>query len=165
MSYNYSLALKYSLDGVSMLTKVPESKEEDDKPKMECNNNYGRQVVFINYNRNDILTYCIEVIISCLKDRVLLSVKPSDLGLGHLIVLSQYNWPKEVDLFLKCIATIRKKVTGSPTTTVKFVYLHFCDFIFNPDILEEFMSLVNAKGITLEIKDQGKGKNLFQFTC
>ncbi|XP_053204364.1 integrator complex subunit 10-like [Panonychus citri] len=154
MSYNYGLALKHSLDGVAMLTRVPEMKEEDDKPKMESNHNGGRQIVFINYNRNDILTYCIEVIIACLKDRVLLSVKPSDHGLGHLIVLSQYNWPKEVDLFLKCISTIRKPITGSPTAPVKFVYLPFCDFIFNPDMLEEFMSLVNSKGITLEIKDQ-----------
>lgn len=162
MSYNYPLALKYSVEAVSRLHMLDEGKKNVNKSKTELSifnsNASGRQIFFIAFSPSDILTYAIEVIIACLKDRVLLSPKPTDQGLGNLIVLTQYNWPKEVGLFLKCVSAIRKPTSGSPSSVAKFVYPHFCDYIFNPDILEEFMALVNSDGITIELKEQKIGQ-------
>lgn len=160
MSYNYPLALKYSVEAVSKLHRMSDDREHDAQSKdlpFNANAN-GRQLFFIKFYASNILSYCIEVIISCLKDKFLLSVKPSDQGIGHLIVLTQYNWPKEADLFLKCIATIRKPTSASPTTLAKFFYPPFCDYIFNPDMLEEFMALVNSDGIIIELKEQAPCK-------
>lgn len=162
MSYNYPIALKYSIEAVSRLSKITEDKEDEKHSKSDISlsnsNTPGRQIFFITFSSKDILTYAIEVIIVCLKDEVLLSSKPSDQGLGNLVVLTQYNWPKEVDLFLKCMQTICKPTSGSPSAIAKFVYPQFCDYIFNPDILEEFMALVNSDGITIELKEQRIGE-------
>jgi len=156
MSHNYPLALKYSVETVSKLNRIPEDREHDIKNKdLPFNSNaIGRQLFFVKFSAPNILSYCIEVIIACLKDKFLLSVKPPDHGIGHLIVLTQYNWPKEADLFLRCIATIRKPASGSPSTLAKFFYPPFCDYVFNPDMLEEFMALVNSDGIIIELKEQ-----------
>jgi len=154
MMYDYFAALKHSLNAISMIGKTQRKKE---KAKHECYPSSGRILFFVSYSTCDILNFCIDVIISCLKDQVLLSLHPTDIGLGHLIVLCQHAWPKEIDSFLKCIAAIRKPATNSHASSIKFVYPYFCEYIFNPDMLEEFMALVNTEGLLLGLKEQPTG--------
>ncbi|CAN7980092.1 unnamed protein product [Ixodes pacificus] len=68
-----------------------------------------------------------------------------DLALGHLIVMTQYDWPEEEQLFLKLLEIIKKQ--GS------FCYGLFFNYIINADMLEEFMYITtsNGGGVTLDL--------------
>ena len=157
MMYDYFAALKHSFNAISMIGKTRKKKEK--VVKNDCYTSNGRVLFFVNYSPSEILSFCIDVIIFYLKDQVLLSLTPTDLGLGHLIVLCQHAWPKEIDSFLNCISLIRKSASGTHSSSVmKFSYPFFCDYIFNPDMLEEFMALVNTEGLHLELKEQVNGK-------
>ena len=68
-----------------------------------------------------------------------------DRALGHLVVMSQYAWPKYSSLFLDVIKRIQRQ--GS------FAYTSFCSYVVVVDILEEFAYLRTPEGgrITLDI--------------
>ena len=54
------------------------------------------------------MPFCMEVIIRTLKD-VAFSDTKSDRALGQLLVLLQYQWPKEEEIFASLITTIQKR--------------------------------------------------------
>jgi hypothetical protein len=155
MLHDYSQTLKYCLDSIEILPlKHSTSTKETQHPKgTQESSNCARLLFFLRLNVDDIMRYIIQMIVLCLKDRVILSLKPSDLGIGHLIVLSQYLWPNQIELFLTCMSCIRN---GAKVHTLqsqpKFVYQYFFNYIFIPDIIEEFMSIVEMKDILLELK-------------
>jgi hypothetical protein len=155
MLHDYNQTLKYCLDSIEILPlKHSTSTKETQYPKgTQESSNCTRILFFLRLNVDDIMRYIIQMIILCLKDRVILSLKPSDLGIGHLIVLSQYLWPNQIELFLTCMSCIRN---GAKVHTLqsqpKFVYQYFFNYIFIPDIIEEFMSIVEMKDILLELK-------------
>lgn len=104
------------------------------------------------------LAFCIETMTICSKSTVLLSLKPSDIGVGHLVVLSQYQWPKYVPLLMQCINAIQLPLSSiapgrasAQAAAHKFCYPTFFDHVFNPDILEEFMSLSSDERLVLEL--------------
>ncbi|EEC02678.1 hypothetical protein IscW_ISCW003219 [Ixodes scapularis] len=43
------------------------------------------------------------------KEKVLMQFTKDDLALGHLIVMTQYDWPEEEQLFLKLLEIIKKQ--------------------------------------------------------
>ncbi|XP_054162857.1 integrator complex subunit 10-like [Oppia nitens] len=173
MIHDYNSTLKYCLEAIECLPlKSPSSTVCDSvitvKEDVNClsktsqlMDSSSRQLVFIQLSIDEIMNYLIEVIIQCLKDRILLSLKPSDIGLGHLIVLCQYKWPNNLQLFLACISCVRNAATNggnngsqssSSASQPKFIYPYFFNYIFIPDIIEEFMNLVEKKVILLELK-------------
>ena len=160
MLHDYSATLKHCLDSIECLplqkscssTAVRDNQRTDttDADSSVC----SRRLIFLTLNVDDILNYIIGVIILCLKERVLFSLKPSDLGVGHLLVLSQYRWPMNLKLFLTCASFIKSggaKGMGSQSQP-KFVYQNFFNYVFIPDIIEEFMSIVELGTVLLELK-------------
>ena len=61
-----------------------------------------------------------------------------DRALGHLIVVSQYAWPKYSNLFLDVVKRIQRQ--GA------FTYHAFFSYVVNVDILEEFAFLRTPEG-------------------
>ncbi|CAN8013736.1 unnamed protein product [Ixodes persulcatus] len=104
-----------------------------------------RKLVFACYDRGEILRFCMKSLITCFKEKVLMQFTKDDLALGHLIVMTQYDWPEEEQLFLKLLEIIKKQ--GS------FCYGLFFNYIINADMLEEFMYITtsNGGGVTLDL--------------
>lgn len=104
-----------------------------------------RKLVFACYDRAEVLRFCMKTLITCFKEKVLMQFSRDDLSLGHLIVMTQYDWPEEEPLFLKLLEIIKKQ--GS------FCYGLFFNYLINPDMLEEFMYITttNGGGVTLDL--------------
>ena len=156
MLHDYSATLKHCLDAIECLPHLKSTAANrvvaDDQSQESV---LGlRQLIFLSLTVDDIINYLIKVVILCLKERVLFSLKPSDLGVGHLLVLSQYKWPHNLKLFLTCVSFVKKscaKIVGSQSQQ-KFVYQNFFSYVFIPDIIEEFMSIADLGTILLELK-------------
>lgn len=95
--------------------------------------------------KGDLVSYCIELIITALKTRIFNSGIQDDRTLGHLIVVSQYAWPKYSNLFLDVIKRIQRQSS--------FAYSVFFSYVVVIDILEEFAYLRNSEGgrVSLDI--------------
>ncbi|XP_077524982.1 integrator complex subunit 10 [Amblyomma americanum] len=104
-----------------------------------------RKLVFACYDRTEVLCFCMKTLITCFKDKVLMQFSRDDLALGHLIVMTQYDWPEEEPLFRKLLDIIKKQ--GS------FCYGLFFNYLINADMLEEFMYITtsNGGGVTLDL--------------
>lgn len=104
-----------------------------------------RKLVFACYDRAEVLRFCMKTLITCFKDKVLMQFSRDDLALGHLIVMTQYDWPEEEPLFLKLLDIIKKQ--GN------FCYGLFFNYLINADMLEEFMYITtsNGGGVTLDL--------------
>lgn len=104
-----------------------------------------RKLVFACYDRAEVLRFCMKTLITCFKDKVLMQFSRDDLALGHLIVMTQYDWPEEEPLFVKLLDVIKKQ--GS------FCYGLFFNYLINADMLEEFMYITtsNGGGVTLDL--------------
>ncbi|XP_074652222.1 integrator complex subunit 10-like [Tubulanus polymorphus] len=93
----------------------------------------------------EILPYCIEMLVSSLKEKAFSNKEYNDMCLGHMLVLLQYDWPKQQTLFDQAMTRIRSR--GS------FTYNIFFNYIINIDILEEFAYVKTKEGgkVTLDI--------------
>jgi len=134
---DYSLTLECTVKLVKMISthrfKVSSSSNQTFKivaSDERC------QLTFVNYNKSDILSYAVDVAIKSLDEIVLNTNRPSDLGIGHMMVLSQYKWPMNILFFIKCLKLIKSNFQNS-----KFSYSSFMQYILNTDIVEEFRSL------------------------
>lgn len=158
MLHDYSATLKHCLDSIECLPLLKNNSTaliKDVLTDQSQESGVGlRQLIFLPLTIDYIISYIIGVIILCLKERVLFSLKPSDVGVGHILVLSQYKWPQSLKLFLTCVSFIKNssaKVLGSQSQQ-KFVYQNFFSYIFIPEIIEEFMSIADMGTILLELK-------------
>ena len=153
---NYQLTLEYTVKLVNMISDHrfqaiagQPSNNSADKPAKLCKikaENDKCQLTFVNYNKSDILSYAVDVILNSLDQLVLTGAKPSDLGIGHVIVLSQYRWPSNIRFFAKCLHLIKTNFVNS-----KFSYPSFMQYILNTDILEEFRALACADAAKIEL--------------
>lgn len=89
------------------------------------------------------MPYCVQLLITCFKEKAFKTSQPSDLLLGHMLVLMQYNWPKNEILFCDIINKIRRQES--------FAYSLFFNYVINIDILEEFAFLREEGRLTLDI--------------
>ena len=155
MTSNYQLTLEYTVKLVHMIADHPAfqtpSADQPQRPsasgpcKIKAENDKC-QLTFVNYNKSDILSYAIDVILSSLDKLVLAASHPSDLGIGHVIVLSQYRWPSNIRFFIKCLNLIKSNFANS-----KFSYPSFMQYILNTDVLEEFRALASADNCKIEL--------------
>ncbi|KAL1454348.1 hypothetical protein WDU94_010617 [Cyamophila willieti] len=92
-----------------------------------------RHLHFLPLSRLPVLQYCTRLLFNALKEAILhiTSLVNLDMLMGHLMVLSQLDWPQERPLITSLCARIRDK--GS------FSYDLFSLYIVEIDILEEFM--------------------------
>uniref|UniRef100_T1J3C9 Integrator complex subunit 10 n=1 Tax=Strigamia maritima TaxID=126957 RepID=T1J3C9_STRMM len=108
------------------------------------NSDCERQLYFINYDRHEVLQFCVRLMFNWLKDITLDSGgNMDDLSLGHLLVLLQYEWPATESVFLQVIEKI--KAQGA------FSYNLFFNYIIHIDMLEEFAYLANIGDINLDL--------------
>lgn len=142
---------------------VPTEEDNGVSQENKCSDESKRNLAYLSFNSLSFLTYCIDIILQILKQNTFSPSKPPDSGIGHLIVLSQYMWPKECKLFRQCVYLIRKHKpkTATPQSTsltTKFTYHSFFNYVYNPCIIEEFMALLQ-QGYTLDIKSAGHVQN------
>lgn len=103
-----------------------------------------------------LIHYCIHVLMEILQCFVAHPSASSELVIGHAIVLSQAGWPRYSSVYDRCIDWIRSNKPKSTTpqsmsAATKFTYPDFFYFVQDPNILEDFMALLND-GYTLDIK-------------
>ena len=98
------------------------------------------------------LAYAIDVLVKCLRESFDLLPKPADLAIGHLIVLSQFAWPRYLKHFVHALNLIKCNFRRTA-----FSYVNFLDYVFNGDMLEEFMALAVSDELTIELKILGTG--------
>ena len=121
----------------------------------ETDNN--KAIGFLFFDSLSLIRYVVDELMDILKRYVMHPNPTSDAAIGHTIVLSQIDWPKESQIYDRCIAWIRasKPISTTPqcmSALTKFTYTDFFHYIVDPNILEDFMALLND-GFTLDIKD------------
>ena len=77
------------------------------------------------------MPFCMEVIIRTLKDVAFCDPK-NDRALGQLLVLLQYQWPKEEEIFASLITTVQKRR--------RFYFPEFFEYVIR--ILPAFTTLL-----------------------
>lgn len=145
---DYSRACELVLEVILNLPPMSSSSCVSESQEPTLDNKFvfgsGRHLVMVPCTDTEVLPYCIQMLISCFKEKAFGS-KPSDLLMGHTMVLLQYEWPKHQDLFLQIVSRIQKQ--GS------FSYNLFFNYIITADILEEFSFMKTPDGgmVTLDI--------------
>ncbi len=97
-----------------------------------------RHVHFLPFTKQHVLAYICRVLVYVLKDKCLQPMTFSsndDAALGHVIVLLQYVFPEEKDLFFMLLQRIRVRES--------FTYPLFCSYVVHVEFLEEFAYLLS----------------------
>lgn len=103
-----------------------------------------RHMHFLSLTHNSVLQLCVKLLLRCIREN-LAKQTYNELGIGHILVLLQFDWPQEEDLLPTLVEQIRQR--GA------FSYMLFQGYIINVDILEELTYLATEQGgqITLDI--------------
>ncbi|XP_031566525.1 integrator complex subunit 10-like [Actinia tenebrosa] len=102
----------------------------------------GRVLQLIPCTEGEALSFCVRLLITCFKQKISHETRSGDL-VGHMIILLQYDWPKEDQTFYELLERIRSH--GGLT------YRKFFNYIVNIDILEEFAYLSSEGVLKLEL--------------
>lgn len=111
---------------------------------------------FLFFDTLSLLRYIASILMDILKKYIAVVNLTTDTAIGHTIVLSQFDWPKEASVCSQCISWLRIQKPKSTTpqclsSATKFTYLDFFQYILNPNIIEDFMAML-CHGYTLDIK-------------
>lgn len=111
---------------------------------------------FLFFDALSVIRYAVNISMDILRRHMVSPSSTSDLVVGHLIVLSQFDWPKESQIYEQSLEWLRSNKPKSTTpqclsASTKFTYAEFFHYIFNPNIVEDFMAMLN-QGYTLDIK-------------
>lgn len=146
---NYPRACELILDMIGSLTEfsnmdsktTPAVTDKESKNKKPSS---GRQLLLTVCSESEILSYCIQLLLSCFKEKAF-QANAEDVVLGHMIVLLQYDWPKHYSTFSKAIHAIQSRRM--------FTYNIFFNYVINIDILEEFAFIKTQEGgkVSLDI--------------
>jgi integrator complex subunit 10 len=107
--------------------------------------NTGRQLRLLSCTLDEVMPFCMEVITRTLKD-VAFSDPKNDRALGQLLVLLQYQWPKEENIFASLITTVQKRR--------RFHFPEFFEYVILIDILEEMLFLSNCDSLQITLLPQ-----------
>lgn len=112
---------------------------------------------FLFFDTVSIIRYCVDILMNMLKKYLTSGISISDALIGHIIVLSQFDWPKEFRTYRECVSWIRDQKPKSTTpqslsAATKFTYQDFFRYIRNATVIEDFMAML-CQGYTLDIKD------------
>ena len=157
MMYDFKAVLGYSLVAADMINSMKNGEKNTKRIDDAKGDASARRLQFLSLDYGNLVDFIIEAVIISLRNLSLLSLKPPDSDIGNLVVLTQYRWPKHRETFQTCMSLLTKPLQDMPTTrstqTVhRFVYLPFCDYVFHPDILEEFMYLASEERLSMELK-------------
>lgn len=101
-----------------------------------------RQLLLLPLTRKAVLQYCVKAIIVNLKTKLLTEPNCTNLLIGNLLVLTQLDWPTDIEIANSIFERINQKRT--------FTYLLFPNYIVNIDMIEEFMHLWSSCEVKLE---------------
>ncbi|XP_022111928.1 integrator complex subunit 10-like isoform X2 [Acanthaster planci] len=102
-----------------------------------------RQLPLVPCTSLALLPYFVQLLLLSYKKKVFHLRDTEDTALGHMLVLMQYDWPKEEVLFQELIKKLKRQ--GS------FSYPIFFQYIINIDMLEEFAFLKTETGGKLQL--------------
>ncbi|XP_038071810.1 integrator complex subunit 10-like [Patiria miniata] len=102
-----------------------------------------RHLPLVPCTSSALLPYFVQLLLLSYKKKVFHLRETEDTALGHMLVLMQYDWPKEEVLFQELIKKLKKQ--GS------FFYPIFFQYIINIDMLEEFAFLRTETGGKLQL--------------
>ncbi|XP_002737290.1 integrator complex subunit 10-like [Saccoglossus kowalevskii] len=136
---HYQKACDMALDAVAMLpdsdfSTVKSLGHEDSK---------SNSLQFVCCASMYVLQYCIKLILMCFK-KIFNSGGMNEIALGHMLVMMQYDWPKEEKTFRQVIDVIMQQGT--------FTYTMFFKYVINIDILEEVSFLRTDDGGKVELE-------------
>lgn len=125
--------------------------------------NIEDSIGFLFFDTVSLVRYCVDVVMEILDHHIANSNMANDTSIGHTIILSQFDWPKEIEIYTKCINWIRSTKPKSTTpqylsANTKFSYPDFLQFAKNPNLIEDFMALLR-QGYTLDIKGSSTASN------
>lgn len=140
---NYTKACELSLDVIAALP-VTSPESSDVIAGNQFTFSSGRHLVLAPCTGSQMIPYCIQMLLACFKEKAF-GPKSSDIMIGHTLVLLQYEWSTNIELFNLLIKKIQKQ--GS------FSFNLFFSYIINIDILEEFSFIKTAEGgkVTLDV--------------
>ena len=138
---NFFKACEMALNVVSVLPQGP----ADTPLHAVTLSGTGRQLHLMAATEAEVLPFCIQLLITCLREKAFCTMLHDDMSLGHLIILLQFDWPKYESLFTDVVEKIKRQ--GS------FVYSLFFNYVINIDILEEFTYIKTPEGgkVSLDI--------------
>ncbi|XP_033629085.1 integrator complex subunit 10-like [Asterias rubens] len=141
----HSNACEMTLNAVCHLTlsskDLPYNGQSSTTDKMLSKN--MRQLPLVTCTAPALLPYFIQLLLLCYKKKVFHHAETEDMALGHMLVLMQYDWPREEVLFQDLVKKLKKQ--GS------FFYPAFFQYIINIDMLEEFAFLKTDSGGKLQL--------------
>lgn len=145
---NYSsgnIILEYMVKIKQLKASSPETHEDTEE-----------SLGFLFFDTLSLMRYCADLLMDLLDRYTENSISTPDAAIGHTIVLSQFNWPKEVESYIRCIDWIIERKPRSTTpqylsSTTKFTYPQFFQYVRNPHLIEDFMALLR-QGYTLDIR-------------
>lgn len=112
---------------VAELHALPQGEYLKDTPS-----NNGRQLVLLPKTRRAILQFCVNLLISILKPKIIKNpTECGDLTIGYLLILLQMNWPHETAL--------AQQVFNIISSRSFFSFLLFPKYMILVDFIEEFM--------------------------
>lgn len=115
--------------------------------------NYN-QLIFERLSLENVLNFIIKMSMYLLNDNLMKSLTSVDQCIGYLIILSQYSWPRYHQVFQKCITMIRTKYESKTDLSLTpFVYSQFSEYVWIPDIIEQFMQLVNSETVEFDFSN------------
>ncbi|GAB0086990.1 Integrator complex subunit 10 [Sergentomyia squamirostris] len=109
-----------------------------------CGSSPGRHLVLLPLTRKTITQYCTKVLVTLLKQKILMDPASNSAMLGNLLVLLQLDWPLEIEFAETIFEIIRSK--GN------FTYHLFTTYIINVDMIEEFMFMWNPQGEEIRLE-------------
>lgn len=128
---------------VNILTELP-TNSGTEYLKNLCSISPGRHLVLLPLTRKTVTQYCTKVLVTVLKQKVLLDSNCSSAILGNLLVLLQLDWPLETQFAETIFDIIRSRRA--------FTYPLFSSYIINVDMIEEFTYMWNPQGEEIRLE-------------
>lgn len=128
----------------------------------------GREMLFVDLSIGSVLTLLIEACILVVKEISFFAPRKAgrfDVGFGHLVVLSQFEWPFYYDLYKRTLAMLSPHASAPIDTNTNEVvdlsiaqlnYPQFMRFILLPEVLEDFMVLLESGEVFLQLSDKNE---------
>uniref|UniRef100_UPI00358F809F integrator complex subunit 10 isoform X2 n=1 Tax=Myxine glutinosa TaxID=7769 RepID=UPI00358F809F len=103
----HTVACEHILELVSLLslTGTDSLKPREEALKVQSKSRKGQKLMLLPCTDGALLHYGLHLLLACLKVRAFADGR-SDLALGHVIVLLQYDWPRGDALFLRAVQHI-----------------------------------------------------------
>ncbi|XP_072397868.1 integrator complex subunit 10 [Diabrotica undecimpunctata] len=103
---------------------------------------HQKHLHYLPLTRLNVLQYLVKLLLRCIKENMP-KHSSTDLGMGHIFVLTQLDWPQEEDFVPPLLEYIQQRRT--------FQYHLFQSYIVNVDILEELTYLWTTQGGQIQL--------------